>query len=187
MSLLTIFGIALALAMDAFAVSIGVSTSRTGLFPAQIFRLTLFFGLFQFLMSMLGWAVGRNVMTYIRSLDHWIAFGLLTLIALHMIFESFKADSIGEKRRKDSTRGLSLFMLSVATSIDALAVGLSFAALDVSILFPAVLIGIVAALMTLLGTKLGPLAGRAFGKRAELLGGVILIFIGLKILIEHLT
>jgi len=137
-------------------------------------------------MPLVGWFAGNTVQKYIQAFDHWVAFGLLAFIGGKMIFESFKRKETPAERSSDSTKGLSLFFLSVATSIDALAVGLSFAVLHVIILYPAIIIGLVAFLMTILGVKIGPILGQLVGKRAELLGGLILIFIGVKILFEHL-
>jgi putative Mn2+ efflux pump MntP len=186
MNLFLVLPIALALALDAFAVSVGVSVSQKGLSRPQIFRLATSFGLFQFIMPVLGWLTGQTILDIIKSVDHWVAFGLLLLIGTKMIYESFKGNPESGKKNEDPTRGFLLLLLSVATSIDALAVGLSFAALGQTVLNPSIIIGIVAFVMTVVGTKIGPLFGRVVGKRAELLGGTVLIFIGIKILLDHL-
>jgi len=186
MNFFLVLVIALALAMDAFAVSVGVSLSLEKITRLQTFRLAFCFGFFQFFMPLIGWFAGRNILRYIQAFDHWIAFGLLAFIGSKMILESFKRKETPAERSSDPTKGLSLFFLSVATSIDALAVGLSFAVLHVSILHPAVIIGLVASFMTILGVKIGPVLGQLVGKRAELLGGLVLIFIGIKMLLEHL-
>jgi putative Mn2+ efflux pump MntP len=186
MNFFLIIVVALALAMDAFAVSIGVSLRLEKITRPQTFRLAFCFGFFQFFMLLIGWFAGRNILRYIQAFDHWIAFGLLAFIGSKMIFESFKRTMTPAERNPDPTKGLSLFFLSVATSIDALAVGLSFAVLHVKIIYPAIIIGLVASLITILGVKIGPILGQLVGKRAELLGGSILIFIGVKILFEHL-
>jgi putative Mn2+ efflux pump MntP len=186
MSLLLVLPIALGLAMDAFAVSVGVSVGRGGLSGLQAFRLAASFGIFQFIMPILGWLTGQTVLDIIKSVDHWVAFGLLLLIGAKMIYESFKGKEESTKSDGDPTKGIILVVLSVATSIDALAVGLSFAALEQSILLPSILIGVVAFLMTVAGTKIGPVIGGRMGKRAELIGGIILILIGVKILADHL-
>jgi manganese efflux pump family protein len=185
MSFWIILGMAVALAMDCFAVSLGMSCSREGLTGKQAVRMGLFFGFFQFAMPVAGWFAGENIIRYIQGFDHWIAFGLLAFVGGKMIVESF----IGEGDRKnhvDRTCGLPLIVLSVATSIDALAVGLSMAAIGVNALGPAAIIGLVSFLMTILGAKLGPVLGRIVGRRAELAGGLVLIAIGVKILIDHL-
>lgn len=186
MSFAVILVTALALAMDAFAVTVGISLDPEGLTKPQVFRLSLFFGFFQFMMPILGWLAGHRLLDLIRDLDHWVAFGLLFFIGSKMIYESFKKEDNQGRKNADPTRGLSLVVLSVATSIDALAVGLSLAALEVAILYPAVIIGIVASLMTAAGAGIGPKVGRKLGRKAGLLGGVILILIGVKILFEHL-
>ena len=189
MNIFIVFGVALALAMDAFAVSVGVSLNLDGITKRQTFRLAFSFGFFQFMMPIAGWLAGNSMLQHIQAVDHWVAFGLLLFVGVKMIYESFKR---GKKTKEgnvnvDPTKGLSLLTLSVATSIDALAVGLSFAALHKSILYPAVVFGFVAFLMTVLGTKLGPPLGQRIGKKASLAGGLILILIGIKILAEHLS
>ena len=186
MSVLLVLGLALALAMDAFAVSLGLGLSLRPATRGQTFRLAFHFGLFQFLMPVLGWAAGETLIRHIEKVDHWVAFVLLLGVGGKMIFESLKPEPSLESKRSDPTKGVSVLVLSVATSLDALAVGLSLAALRVAIVFPAVVIGIVAFAMTALGMKMGPALGRIIGRRAELLGGVILIVIGIKILADHL-
>lgn len=186
MNLISLLAIALALAMDAFAVAIVAGITLDALTPRRLFRLSFHFGLFQALMPVLGWLGGRAIHQYIVHIDHWIAFGLLAFIGGKMIHEAI---SSGEEVREtsDPTRGMNMVMLSVATSIDALAVGLSLAVIGTDIVFPAVMIGIVACGMTLIGMMLGRRIGRMWGKRVEILGGLILIGIGLKIMMEHLT
>jgi putative Mn2+ efflux pump MntP len=186
MSVFLVLGLALALAMDAFAVSLGLGLSLKPASNSQTFRLAFHFGLFQFLMPVLGWAAGETLIRYIEKVDHWVAFVLLISVGGKMIFESLKPEPDSKSRRSDPTRGVSLLVLSVATSLDALAVGLSLAALHVAIAFPAVVIGVVAFAMTVLGMRIGPALGRIIGRRAELFGGVILIVIGIKILVDHL-
>jgi putative Mn2+ efflux pump MntP len=185
-NILLVLGLALALAMDAFAVSLGLGLSLRPASGGQTLRLALSFGFFQFLMPVLGWAAGETLIRLIEKFDHWVAFALLIAVGGKMIFESLKPEQGNESRRSDPTRGISLFVLSVATSLDSLAVGLSLAALRVAIVLPAVVIGVVAFSMTVLGMKLGPVVGRIIGRRAELLGGVVLILIGIKILVDHL-
>lgn len=186
MNLLVVLGMAFALAMDAFAVSLGLGLNLVRASAVQTFRLAFFFGLFQFLMQVLGWNAGMTVIGLIESYDHWVAFALLVGVSGKMILESFKSGGSVQIKKSDPTKGISLFILSVATSLDALAVGLSLAALGLRILYPAVIIGIVAFLMSVVGMKLGPWLGRMVGKRAELVGGLILILIGIKILADHL-
>lgn len=186
MNFFLVLGIALALAMDAFAVSLGISAALRGITKIQILRVAFAFGFFQFMMPILGWSAGHNIQKYIQAFDHWVGFGLLLFIGGRMIYSSFKRMDKSKMRNSDPTKGSSLFLLALATSIDALAVGLSLAVFQVAILYPAVVIGLVAFLMTVLGAKIGPILGQLIGKRAELLGGLILILIGIKILSEHL-
>jgi putative Mn2+ efflux pump MntP len=177
--------IALGLAMDAFAVALGVGTTRKHMWFRPGFRLAFHFGLFQFLMPVIGWAVGTTVVRFIASYDHWVAFGLLAYVGGKMIKEAF---GDGDHRNAaDPTRKGMLVMLSVATSIDALAVGLSLAMLKIPILYPSIIIGVVTAAMTVMGLALGNRLGTQFGKRMELVGGLVLIGIGLRVLITHLA
>ncbi len=176
--------IAVALAMDAFAVAIVSGLTLNPLTARRIFRLSFHFGLFQFLMPIIGWLAGIAIQKYIAAYDHWVAFALLFFVGGKMIYESFQADET-KRTECDPTTGLSLVLLSVATSIDALAVGLSLAMLGSSIIFPAVVIGIVAALFTIGGMLLGRRIGALWGKRVEVFGGIILCAIGVKIVIEH--
>lgn len=186
MHFLLILPIALALAMDAFAVSVGISSSLGGISRRQTFRLAFFFGFFQFVMPVIGWLAGVSIQSYIQSFDHWVASGLLFFVGSRMVYESFQKGKKAEKKKADPTKGFHLVLLSVATSIDALVVGLSFAVLDVVFFYPAIIIGLVAFLMTYVGAQLGPMLGKVVGKRAELLGGMVLVLIGIKILSEHL-
>ncbi len=187
MNLFLVFAIALALAMDAFAVSVGISSSLETITKRQTLRLASYFGFFQFMMPIVGWYAAQNILVrYIEPFDHWVAFSLLVIIGGKMIYESFKGGKKIKNVKADPTKGISLLVLSVATSSDALAVGLSLAALQVAILYPAVVIGLVAFFMTILGVKIGPFLGQLVGKRAGLLGGLILILIGVKILLDHL-
>ncbi len=182
MDVLTIVLIAIGLAMDAFAVSIakGVTTSQDRWRSAIL--LASFFGGFQALMPVMGWLVGLGLEDFIMSVDHWIAFGLLAFIGAKMIYDSTKSESC---REEPLTLSLVL-ALAIATSIDALMVGLTFAFLETSILVPALIIGIVTFFLSLAGFMFGCGIGTAFGKRVEALGGVILIIIGIRILVEHL-
>lgn len=185
MSITTIFLIAAALAMDAFAVAVTAGFQIRTLSWRHIFRLSWHFGLFQAVMPVIGWFSGQAVVIYIEKYDHWAAFFLLLWIGGNMIRESFAADT--DKNWKDPTKGMRLVVLSVATSIDALAVGFTLAALNIPILLPAVIIGCVAFLFTCTGLIMGHgfLSSGKFGKKAELLGGTVLILIGIKILSEH--
>ncbi len=184
MSLLEVFLIALGLAMDAFAVCLCAGTTGfiNGLRP--VFRLAFHFGLFQALMPALGWLVGIGVERYIAAFDHWVAFGLLAFVGVRMIRSGLAPD--GDEDCVDPSRGGTLIMLAIATSIDAFAVGLSFAVLRVSIVWPVIIIGVVAALMSMLGIYLGNRLGQTFGKRMEVIGGFILVVIGIRVVISHM-
>lgn len=187
MDLLPLIAIALGLAMDAFSVAVAAGLTLKTVAPRQYFRLSYHFGLFQFLMPILGWLAGSTLVGFISGVDHWIALGLLSYVGGKMIHESFDhGEDVPERIVKDPTRGASLVMLSVATSIDALAVGLTLALLQVSILFPALVIGIVAAALTFVGLRIGRRAGQWLGPWMERVGGVVLIGIGLNILADHL-
>ena len=177
-----LLGIAVGLAMDAFAVSIGVGLDLERIGPRHIFRLAFHFGLFQFLMPLAGWFCGSELRTFLGSTAPWIAFILLLVIGARMFMAAFKED--GEPKG-DPTRGLSLVILSVATSVDAFCVGFSLAALGIDVWTPAVVIGIVAAALTTVGISAGRRLGRAYGRRASMAGGLLLIGIGGKILLEH--
>jgi putative Mn2+ efflux pump MntP len=186
MSLLNIIAIAVALAMDAFAVAIATGVTLGQISFRQNFRLAWHFGLFQALMPMIGWGAGLTVRSLIARFDHWIAFGLLLFVAQGMFRASLKND--GEQAQiKDPTRGLTMVMLSVATSIDALAVGFSLSMISVSIWTPAAIIGVVACLFTTAGLHLGKYIGKARRLRrwADGLGAAVLLLIGLDILWQH--
>lgn len=182
----TIFLIALALAVDAFAVAVAAGVKLRQVGRRQTFRLAFHFGLFQGLMTLLGWTAGLSVRSLIEQFDHWIAFGLLTLVGLHMIVEALRTTE-AEKQANDPTRGATMVMLSVATSIDALAVGLTFSMLNIAIWWPALVIGLVALLLTAIGLHLGRMLHCAtrLGAGVEIMGGLVLLGIGVKILHEH--
>lgn len=185
MNAITIVGIAVALAMDAFAVSIAAGVFLRSIGLRHYFRLAWHFGLFQALMPIVGWYAGLSVRGLIERYDHWIAFFLLAFVSFNMIRESFDA---GENHTKaDPTRGLRLVLLSIATSIDALAVGLSLSVLNVSVWMPAIVIGITAAVFTVGGLMLGSRAGDISWLRryADRVGAGVLLFIGLRILYAH--
>lgn len=184
MNIIFIFLIAIGLAMDAFAVSIASGFKTRILRPYDAFRIGIFFGGFQAIMPVIGWAAGLHFRSIIIGIDHWIAFGLLSTIGLKMIYESSKLKS--QDQKINTLNIYVLLILSVATSIDALAVGLSLSFLKVSIALPAVVIGVVTFILSFLGVFIGNRSGHFFEKKIEMVGGIILIGIGIKILIEHL-
>jgi manganese efflux pump family protein len=185
MSGITLILIATGLAMDAFAVAIAASLVLGNVSGRQIFRLSFHFGLFQALMPIIGWLAGRTFGAVIAGWDHWVAFGLLSFIGVKAIRAAWSTKS-KESVPPDPTRGMSLVALSVATSIDALAVGISLALLQVDIWYPSVVIGFVALGWTVFGMLLGQRLGERFSHRIAVFGGLILIAIGLKILIQDL-
>jgi manganese efflux pump family protein len=185
MGIISLIFIALSLSADCFAVSVCGSACLGKPSLRQIIRTALAFGFAQFLMPVLGWAAGRTVVEFISGYDHWLAFGLLAAVGGHMIWESYHDDGSGNT--VDITRGVRLFTMALATSIDALAVGLSFALLNSGIIQSSLIIGVVAFGVTVFGFWLGSRAGELMGKRARLLGGLVLIGIGLRILVTHLA
>jgi putative Mn2+ efflux pump MntP len=168
-----IFLIALSMAMDAFAVCLGAGAQEETTGPRPTFRLAFHFGLFQFLMPVLGWFAGATIERYIFAYDHWIAFGLLAFVGGRMVRSGFHPEEKEEKN--DPSRGWTLVLLSIAVSIDALAVGLSLG-----------LIGVVPGMVAWLGFRLGNKLGEKFGKPMEIARGIILILIGMRILLVHL-
>ena len=184
MSVFTIITAAVALAMDAFAVSIATGIKLGCVTGRQTFRLAFHFGFFQFMMPVFGWFVGAAMAKIIGSFDHWVAMGLLGFIGGKMIHEAY-GESKDKEINCDPTKGFYLIGLSIATSIDALAVGLSLGVLHHDIWYPSIVIGIVAAGFTVLGMELGSRIGMRFSKNMEILGGIVLIAIGIKIVLDH--
>jgi len=185
MDAITLTGLALALAMDAFAVALGTGAVLSSLTGRHLFRLGFHFGLFQAVMPVIGWLAGLTIIQWVEAWDHWIAFSLLAIIGGRMVYEAFSDEEKANDR--DPTKGLSLVLLSIATSIDALAVGFSLSVIGVSIWMPALVIGLVAGVLTIVGMLLGGRIGDRWGTRVEIFGGLVLIAIGIKILIEHLS
>jgi putative Mn2+ efflux pump MntP len=183
MNLLTIIGIAVGLAMDAFAVSIASSIILGSVTRRQTFRIAFHFGLFQALMPLVGWFAGRNVIHLVSHWDHWVAFLLLAFIGVKAIYSAIKSKESGAPQG-DPTRGFSLVALSFTTSMDALAVGVSFAMLKVEIWYPSAIIGLITGALCVIGMRAGHHLGARFGKRVEIIGGLVLIAIGIKILFE---
>lgn len=182
MDISTLLALSVALAMDAFAVSVASGICLRTVSARQTFRLAWHFGLFQALMPVLGWGLGLSVRGFMENWAHWVAFGLLLFIGGRMIKESFAHEET--ERRCDPTRGANLVLLSVATSIDALAVGLSLSLLRVSIWKPALVIGVTCLLFSAVGVHLGRMFTRwnRLSKFAEGLGGLVLLLIGANIL-----
>ncbi|MCF6187613.1 MAG: manganese efflux pump MntP family protein [Desulfobulbaceae bacterium] len=183
MDFLTLIGISVALAMDAFAVSLSAGVQLNPITPRQLFRLGFHFGLFQGMMPVIGWLAGIGLRQFVTVFAPWIAFGLLAFVGSKMIYEAV-TDHDGSRERSDPTRGMTMVMLSIATSIDALAVGLSLSLLGIEIWTPAISIGIITAALTICGMLLGRKIGTIWGGRVEIIGGLVLITIGLKILLQ---
>ena len=185
MSFLDIMMIAVGLAMDACVVSAGAGASGRSSGHRASFRLGFHFGLFQFFMPVVGWFGGSVVAGALAAVDHWIAFAVLAFVGVRMM--RGEVGSGADDRPGDPSRGWSLVLLSIATSIDALAVGFSLAMIGVEIWYPAVVIGLVTAAMSVAGLHLGARLGKRFGSRMEVVGGIILILVGLHIVVEHLA
>jgi len=184
MNFFEILLLAIGLAMDSFSVSLGASTSGHEIDRRSALRLAFHLGFFQFLMPVVGWYMGSSVAEIISSVDHWIAFGLLIFVGGRMILGGLKDDVAAYAT--NPSRGMTMVMLSIATSIDAFAIGLSLAMLGTSIWYPSFVIGVVTAMISLAGIPLGTRLGDMIGKRVSILGGLILFFIGGRILISHL-
>jgi len=185
MNAATIVMTAIGLSMDAFAISIssGMCIKKLNLMKALKFG--VFFGFFQFAMPVLGFLLAFNFEEYIRAFDHWAAFLLLAIIGAKMIYETFGEEEDEQQAEESVTNTKNILIMSIATSIDAMAVGISFAFLNVDVLSASITIGVITCLISTLGVGIGKKVGGLMKKGAGLLGGVILIAIGLKILLEH--
>lgn len=177
MSTTSVIVLAIALGMDAFSVAIGIGTTASSL--RQYFRLSWHFGLFQFFMPLIGWELGNLIARRMSGLAPWIACGILIFIGFRMIWETFN-NKVTVTESIDKTKGWSLVMLSIAVSIDALGAGFSLRLMAVPLFRTAIIIGIFSCLMTLVGMLLGKMISIAIGQQCEVIGGVVLIIIGLK-------
>lgn len=184
MQYLTVFFIAVALSADIIAVSVahGICVKKPK--PAELFKISGFFGVFHIIMLSAGWFGGQNLKNIISGADHWIAFGLLSFVGLKMLIEAFKSEH--KKTPVNTADTKTLLLTATATSIDALAVGISFSLLDISIISACAIIGGVTFILSFIAALLGCKLSSAFGKKAEILGGAVLIFIGIKILLGHI-
>jgi putative Mn2+ efflux pump MntP len=182
MSWLSIIAIAFGSAMDGLAVAIGSGLSLPKVTLRHVLRLAFHFGLFQTLLPVLGYVLGRTIVTYIGSAQNWVAFGLLVFIGGKMLWQSRRASQ--RPNKGDPTKGWALVSLSVATSLDGLAVGLSLAMLNVSIWVPALVFGLVTAVLAGVGIALGGRAGSWLGRLADAIGGTVLIAVGVKVLVS---
>lgn len=189
MSTIEIFLVGIGLSMDAFAVSVCKGLEKKEHDFRYIFMISFLFGIFQAVMPVIGWILGIRFAKYIMSFDHWIAFFLLVIIGANMIQESFSGEcpkSEAQKKKNNSVLFRELILLAVATSIDALAVGITFAFLNISIGRAAVIIGITTFFLSYAGVSAGNHFGIKYKNKATLAGGLVLILIGCKILLEHL-
>lgn len=184
MEYLVIFFVAIGLCFDTFAVSISSGIAKQEIVFTDALKIAFTLAFFQSAMPLAGWGLGEQVKQFISNIDHWIAFGILGLLGLKMILESLK-----KEKQKDFNplNGLVLISMAIATSIDALAVGISFSFVNIPILISVLIIGFVTFMASMLGILFGKKTGKHLGKRVEMAGGIILIIIGLKILIEHLN
>ncbi len=182
MNLLEILALAIGLAMDAFAVSVCKGLSLKKISFRHMLKAGLWFGIFQGVMPLIGFLLAGLFSSFIDQYDHWIAFGLLLLIGANMLREAFGK----EEKMDDSMNIKTMLLLAIATSIDALAVGVSFAFLEVNIVPAVLIIGVVTLVFSMAGVKLGSIFGTKYQKRAQIAGGIILILIGVKILLEGL-
>lgn len=183
----TILIIAIGLAMDCFAVSLCIGSSPAPKSSRSIFRVSFHFGLYQGGMALLGWLLGSTVVDLIANFDHWIAMALLSWIGGRMIREGLSGrDGLPVKECDDPSRGGTLIMLSIATSIDALGVGLSLALLKIDVLPASLIIGAVSLVLSIVGLLSGKRLSQRFGKRVEVMGGLVLVMIGLRIVVTHL-
>jgi manganese efflux pump family protein len=177
---LSLLGIAVGLAMDAFAVSIAAGLAVASVTPRHVFRISFHFGLFQFMMPIIGWLAGGQLTAYFGRYNRWAAFALLAYVGGRMLWEAHREKQAD--RERDPTRGLTLVTLSIATSLDALAVGVSMALLGVSIWIPSVVIGIITAALSAVGITFGGRIGPRWERWAEAAGGIVLIAMGAKVL-----
>lgn len=185
MNLLTILLIALALSMDAFAVSIASGIAIKRLRIEHALTIALWFGIFQAVMPLVGWLGGVNLRDLLSGIDHWVVFGLLLFIGIKMIWEAFQIEPIEKEANPLDVR--ILFSFSLATSLDALAIGVSFALLGMPVVMPVIIIGAVTFLVSFAGVWIGDRGEHFFGKKMEIVAGIILIAIGIRVLVSHLA
>jgi len=183
MGIVYIFLIAVGLTFDTFAVSVSTGLLVNNIRFWQAVRVALVLAVVQAMMPLVGWFTGAQVKDYVSSFDHWIAFALLGLLGLKMMYEAVKQDEDGEA--KNPMKFTVLMGMAIATSIDALVVGISFAFLDVNIILASLIIGATTFMVAMIGMLFGKKAGALLGKKMEIIGGIILVAIGVKILLEH--
>ena len=183
MGAIEILLISIGLAMDAFAVSVCKGLAMKKMSWKKAIIIGLYFGIFQAVMPVIGYFLGTTFERFITNVDHWIAFILLVGIGINMVKEAFDKES---ENRNDNVDVKTMLVLSIATSIDALAIGITFACLKIHIVMPVITIGLITFIISVIGVKIGNRFGDKYGKKAGIMGGVILILLGIKILLEHL-
>lgn len=183
MGAIEILLISIGLAMDAFAVSVCKGLAMKKMSWKKAIIIGLYFGIFQAVMPVIGYFLGTTFERFITNVDHWVAFILLVGIGINMVKEAFDKES---ENRNDNVDVKTMLVLSIATSIDALAIGITFACLKIHIVMPVITIGLITFIISVIGVKIGNRCGDKYEKKAEIMGGVILILLGIKILLEHL-
>ena len=183
MGAIEILLISIGLAMDAFAVSVCKGLAMKKMSWKKAIIIGLYFGIFQAVMPVIGYFLGTTFERFITNVDHWVAFILLVGIGINMVKEAFDKES---ENRNDNVDMKTMLVLSIATSIDALAIGITFACLKIHIVMPVITIGLITFIISIIGVKIGNRFGDKYEKKAEIMGGVILILLGIKILLEHL-
>lgn len=183
MGAIEILLIGIGLAMDAFAVSVCKGLAMKKMSWKKAILIGLYFGIFQAVMPVIGYFLGTTFERFITNVDHWVAFILLVGIGINMVKEAFDKES---ENRNDNVDVKTMLVLSIATSIDALAIGITFACLKIHIVMPVITIGLITFIISVIGVKIGNRFGDKYEKKAEIMGGVILILLGIKILLEHL-
>ena len=183
MGAIEILLISIGLAMDAFAVSVCKGLAMKKMSWKKAIIIGLYFGIFQAVMPVIGYFLGTTFERFITNVDHWVAFILLVGIGINMVKEAFDKES---ENRNDNVDMKTMLVLSIATSIDALAIGITFACLKIHIVMPVITIGLITFIISVIGVKIGNQFGDKYGKKAEIMGGVILILLGIKIVLEHL-
>lgn len=183
MGAIEILLISIGLAMDVFAVSVCKGLAMKKMSWKKAIIIGLYFGIFQAVMPVIGYFLGTTFERFITNVDHWIAFILLVGIGINMVKEAFDKES---ENRNDNVDVKTMLVLSIATSIDALAIGITFACLKIHIVMPVITIGLITFIISVIGVKIGNRFGDKYGKKAGIMGGVILILLGIKILLEHL-
>lgn len=182
MNLITLFLLSIGLCFDTFAVSVSSGLLRKEIVFWQAVRIAFFLALFQAVMPVLGWLGGISIKEWIESYDHWVALGILSILGIKMLIESFKKS---EEKNINPLDIKVIISMALATSIDAFAVGISFAIIEVNMLLAFIIIGSVTFITSMLGILFGKKTGSHFGQKMEIIGGIILISIGIKIVIEH--